>query len=207
MRLPWGVIEVAKTDNCHYNPITMHKNRRYSLLKVKPAVVALVIWLGMYSHAAAGATSEVTLSPESGEIPWTILVAEQDKASSFNITAPGWTTSHPGYERAATDELASLIERMTGAKPEIVAVKDKSGAANYPRFIAIGRLAVEFGVSVPKSRFGVDGSLVDINADRILLAGETPMASYFAMTHLTEMAGCRWYMPESWERLFLIATS
>jgi hypothetical protein len=173
----------------------MHKNRRYSLLEVRTAVVALVIWLGMYSHVAAGATSEVTFSPESGKIPWTILIAEQDKASSFNIAAPGWTTSHLGYERAAADELASLIERMTGAKPEVIAVKDKSGAANYPGFIAIGRLAVEFGASVPKSRFGVDGSVVDINADRILLAGETPMASYFAMTRLVEMAGCRWYMP------------
>lgn len=190
-----GVVEVAWASSRDYNRVTVHKKTRHSLLQVRTAVVALAIWLTVYSPAAAGATSEVTLSPESGKIPWTILIAEEEEASSFNIAASGWTTSHPGYERAAADELASLIERMTGARPEVIALNGKSGAADYTGFIAIGRLAVELGASVPKSRFGVDGSVVDINADRILLAGETPMASYFAMTRLAEMAGCRWYMP------------
>ncbi len=147
------------------------------------------------SPATTGAAGPAVLAPENGRLTWSILLAEREKAGDFNIDASGWPASDPGYERAAADELASLIERMIGVRPQVVAVKGKSDTASHPRYIAIGKLAVELGAAVPRSKFGVDGSVVEVSADRILLAGETPVASYFAMTRLAEMAGCRWYMP------------
>ena len=159
--------------------------------------------------------ADVEITAVSGKCDWAIVIAKPGSdAQELDInmdrsgpratgTTIGETTSHmytypnTGYESAAANELASLIERMIGAKVSVAIVSDKSEVAKFPKVIAIGRLAGELGAKPPKSTFGIDGSTVKIGKDRILLVGETPMASYFAMTRLAEMAGCIWYMPGS----------
>lgn len=160
-------------------------------------LVLLILMVVLVIRPATAA--KVTITPNVAENRWTILTyAVADDAKTFDIDKPLSTWSNyanTGYERAAADELSVLIERMTGAKLGVSTINDRSEIANYPRYIAIGRLAHDLGAVPPKSAFGIDGSVVQISVNKILLSGETPLASYFAMTRLAEMAGCRWYMP------------
>lgn len=129
----------------------------------------------------------------------TILTYEIPNKNSFALTihhaSKKYDATDVGFESYAASELQRYLEKMTGVKFQYAEVKTTADLKQYPRYIAIGRLALDLGAQPPKSEFGIDGLVIDAKAERILLAGETPLASYYAVTRLLEEFGCRWYMP------------
>ncbi|MHB1456301.1 MAG: DUF4838 domain-containing protein [Armatimonadota bacterium] len=140
----------------------------------------LLAGIGLVLVCSAAVSADVVIQPGDGKLEWVILT---------------YAPANEEYVQRASTELASLIERMINVKPATVTIKDKSEVDRHHRYIAIGRLAVDLGAVPPESKFKCDGSVVVVETNRILLAGETSISSYFAMTRLAEMAGCRWYMP------------
>ncbi|MDO8585720.1 MAG: DUF4838 domain-containing protein [Armatimonadota bacterium] len=164
--------------------------------KLLPLTILSVLLLMTLPHiASASPEFQEAIVASGGKCDWIIFVHEPPAGlKPSDVYNLGWAYWTYGFEKVAADELASLIEKMTGAKPQVATVIDKSEIP-ATKAIVVGSLAADLGAIPPKSKYGIDGSVVQVEKDRILLAGETPLASYFAMVRLAEMAGCRWYMP------------
>lgn len=111
------------------------------------------------------------------------------------FTSPYTNYDNIGYEYYAAKELQHYINVISGVQIEIKEIKNTTELKRIKCPIVIGKLAQDIGVSPPNSKFGVDGHTIEVTKNRILLVGETPMATYFSVALLLEKIGCRWYMP------------
>lgn len=93
--------------------------------------------------------------------------------------------------------LADYIKRMTGATlPVMQAGKNGHPKDDEPAII-IGKLALDMGLSAPPATTRGDGYRIRARGQRVLLAGETPKSTFFAVSDLLEHFGCRWFINNS----------
>ena len=110
------------------------------------------------------------------------------------------------WERQAATDLAKYLEAMTGAKPAladnptaIVAALKGSAPA-----LLLGSEALDAEPSLRDALAKVaaknpilraDAIVVRRKGNRVLIAGSNDEAHYYAVAHLLQLWGCRWYFP------------
>mgnify|MGYP002411673619 CR=1 FL=1 len=160
----------------------------------------LILWVVLIAlFLVPGALASSVKLVENGQSAFAILLYEvsNNVKTTFSPVKPTPFDNYTnqGFEYYAAEELKNYLYIMSGSQLKIKEIKSKEEAEKLTPYIAIGKLANDLGAVPPQSKFGIDGHLIDVAQNKILLAGETPLASYYATVHLLEILGCRWYMP------------
>lgn len=166
---------------------------RYLCLAVLLAALAAV-------HAAEPQAGEVVLVAD-GQARAAVFVPERllDDAAK-NPEPPSMWRSLKAEDnrrrlRESVKDLAAILERISGAKVEVIAGKPKADEKRLP--ILVGELAAErFGKPAKPFPYQQGFRLV-VKPDGIGLAGESDLASSYAIYTLLDQLGCRWYMPSA----------
>ena len=110
-----------------------------------------------------------------------------------------WRTLEPEANRRRLKEsvtdLAAVLERMSGAKIDIVVGKPAANDRRLP--ILIGELAAERFGKPEKSFPYQQGLRIVVSRRAIGLSGESDLAASYAIYTLLDQLGCRWYMPSA----------
>jgi hypothetical protein len=162
--------------------------RRAALLA--PILVALFV---------APARADDVVVVENGQARAAIFVSARllDDASKNAEPASVWTSLKPEDTRRrlreSVKDLAAILERVSGAKLDIVTGKPKDGETRVP--ILVGELAVDrFGK--PERNYPYQqGFRVTVSPKGIGLAGESDLGTSYAIYTFLHDLGCRWYMP------------
>lgn len=95
--------------------------------------------------------------------------------------------------RESVTDLSHYLERMSGAKIEVLAGLPTAETTRIP--ILIGELAIEkFGPPQTTSLVGQDFRVV-VTPTVVGLAGASDLGSSYAVYEILDRLGCRWYMP------------
>ena len=95
--------------------------------------------------------------------------------------------------RESVQDFAAILERISGAKIDIVVGKPVANDKRIP--ILIGELAAErFGKPEKSFPYGQGFRLV-VSAQGVGVAGESDLATSYGLYTLLDQLGCRWYMP------------
>lgn len=95
--------------------------------------------------------------------------------------------------RESVKDFVAIVERISGAKLEIVAGAPKSDETRSQ--ILIGELATEkFGSPQKSAPFG-QGLRIAVKGNAVGLIGEGDLGTSYAIYTLLHRLGCRWYMP------------
>src|ERR1043166_4370395 len=144
----------------------------------------------------ASGFADVTIV-ENGQPRAAIFVPERllEDAAKNPEPATVWRTAKPEDNRRRLREsvkaLAGFLERISGAKIDIVAGKPKDGDKRVP--ILVGELAAKPQKAFPYQQ----GFRVLVSAKGVALAGESDLATSYAIYTLLHDLGCRWYMPSA----------
>jgi hypothetical protein len=95
--------------------------------------------------------------------------------------------------RESVKDLAGVLERISGAKVDIVAGKPKAGETRVP--ILVGELAIDRFGKPAKSYPYQQGFRLTVSDKGVGFAGESDLATSYAIYTLLDQFGCRWYMP------------
>jgi len=129
---------------------------------------------------------------EDGQPCGAIWYADGDPLAIGVSAGPGQRT-----DKNAVTDLVVFLERMTGCKLETkAAAADQKPPADVP-LILVGKLALEAGLTPPPKTRSGDGYALQSRGKHLLLSGETPASTRFAVTHFLESLGCRWFMPNA----------
>ncbi|HUT34500.1 MAG TPA: DUF4838 domain-containing protein [Planctomycetota bacterium] len=112
--------------------------------------------------------------------------------------APQGAVWHKGDQKEAAADLVEFVEKMSGARLEVKAVAEGEKPAADSPAIVLGALALEMGLPKPPETPSLDGYRLQTRRNHLLLAGEAPMSTRFAVTHFLEHHGCRWLMANKW---------
>jgi len=105
---------------------------------------------------------------------------------------------HQGDQPDAAKDLVAYLKKMTGAEvPVEVAAKKAKPPAGTPA-IVLGALALEMGLAAPPKTVSQDGYALRTKGDHLLMAGESPTSTRFAVTHFLETHGYRWLWWGPW---------
>ena len=125
----------------------------------------------------------------------TLLLADNGKAILAIVIAPVASDS----TKAIAAELASYLQRISGAKFEIV-------SGDGSRGIVLGTLAefpnpaLNAPLEIHNTYDGKEAFIIRTEPERLLLIGATDLGVSHAAFHLLESLGCRWFFPAAeWE--------
>lgn len=108
--------------------------------------------------------------------------------------APQGAVWHRGDQKEAAADLVEFVEKMSGAKLEAkLAAEGERPPAGSPA-IVLGALALEMGLPKPPATPSLDGYRLQTRGNHLLMAGEAPLSTRFAVTNFLERLGCRWFM-------------
>jgi hypothetical protein len=97
-------------------------------------------------------------------------------------------------ERLAAQELQEILQKITGARLEIVTADGQTPPSGP--VILLGReLAMAAGYGAELEALDRDGYLIRTAGDRLVLAGQRARGTLYAVYALLESLGCRWVMP------------
>ncbi len=102
-----------------------------------------------------------------------------------------------GETLRARDDLAAYLKKSTGRDFEVVTERDFDPASSLAAPIYVGRCrAVKSALGADLHRLDRDAFIVAIEEDRVMLAGPTPWATYWAVCQfLEDQVGVRWLIP------------
>ncbi len=145
--------------------------------------------------ARGGATSAV------------ILVDAEAQAESVTLTkAKKEIPSKRYHEWKAANDLAIYIEKMAGARPQVVtdpAAIEAALKGDAPAFV-VGELAARTQPALREilnktvravKVFEADAIVLRREGSKVFLAGSNDKSHYFAVAKLLRDWGCRWYLP------------
>lgn len=113
------------------------------------------------------------------------------------VKATIWISESDRRDRAAADDLADYIKRMTGADVPIKTAANGSKPSASESAVVVGNLAKDLGMTPPPSTISGDGYRLQLKGNHLLLAGEDGGSTFYATSHLLEYFGCRWFMDNS----------
>ena len=96
-------------------------------------------------------------------------------------------------DRQTAEDLASVIQQMSGAALEIKSSAKDGKPAGGAAAIVVGELAKQMGLQAPPKTPSGDGYRLQTKGSHLLLAGESTASTFFAAAHLLETFGCRWF--------------
>ena len=131
-----------------------------------------------------------------------LLLADASGAKVTVVVAP----TAGMWEKQAAADLVKYIERMTGAKPALAETAEAVAAAlkATTTTLIVGEEALRADASLktalakaakPNPTLRADAFVVRRKGSRVLLAGNSDDAHYYAAAHLLHLWGCRWYLP------------
>ncbi len=97
-------------------------------------------------------------------------------------------------DKQSATELAAMIEEISGAPLVVKAASEAERPAATQPAVIVGTLARQMGLPPPPKTASGDGYRLLVQGNHLLLAGETPLATHFATSHLLESLGCRWFI-------------
>jgi hypothetical protein len=122
-----------------------------------------------------------------------------DDARANPEPTPVWRTVKPEDNRrrlrSSIQDLAGILQRISGAKVEVVAGNPTAGDKRIP--ILVGELAAERFGKPQKAYPYQQGFRLVVSDGGVGLAGESDLATSYAIYTLLDQLGCRWYMPSS----------
>ncbi|HPP08759.1 MAG TPA: DUF4838 domain-containing protein [bacterium] len=132
-----------------------------------------------------------------------IVIVDKGKTEAKILIS--WQASN--FEKIAAGDLAKYIEKMTGAKVEIISSQQELEASlkrkDIPLFI-IGSLAIKENPQLQKKIDAVkkkkpilraDAIVIKTDGNRIYLAGSNDESSCYAVAEILRRWGCRFFMP------------
>lgn len=112
------------------------------------------------------------------------LVRDSQAAASICISTDASETV-----RQAADDLARYIERMSGARLDIVTDPVRGRSA-----VLLGEPAVKAGLKLTGPTLWKEAYSIRATDGKLLIAGESDIATRYAVYHFLETLGCRWFM-------------
>ncbi len=98
----------------------------------------------------------------------------------------------PEEERTAAADLARYLQRMSGADVPVIAGENTGPP---PMWIYVGKEFAEDERLLQQAAASESGFVILVRPNEIRLAGTSPRATAYAVYHLLEQLGCRWFMP------------
>jgi hypothetical protein len=157
--------------------------------------VLLAMLILSCSCASAGAQEVVLI--KDGQARAALFVPKRLLDDTGAEPPPVWRTLKPDALqrrlRESVKDFAAILERIAGAKLDIVAGPPGPGEKRLP--ILVGELAVQrFGKPQKSYPYG-QGFRIVVSEQGIGLAGESDLATSYALYTVLDHLGCRWYMP------------
>ena len=97
-------------------------------------------------------------------------------------------------DRAAAGELAKILQQISGASPELKTAENDGKPAGGAPAVIVGQLARQMGLAAPPKTPSGDGYRIQTKGNHLLLAGERAASTGFAVSHVLESLGCRWFI-------------
>lgn len=132
-----------------------------------------------------------------------IVIFEKGKSNAKILVSP----QAENFERLAATDLIKYIEKMTGAKIEIISTEPQItktlARKDIPLFV-IGSLALKENPQLEKKLESVkkknpvlraDAIVIKTDGNKIYLAGSNDESHYYAMAEILKRWGCRFFMP------------
>jgi len=157
------------------------------------ALSALVL-VGLLALPARQLAADVVIV-ENGEPKAAIYVAPEVMAPDVGAAGRpvGRAEADRRRLRESVRDLSRCLEKMSGAKLEVVAGAPEAGDERVP--ILIGDLAAErFGPPEAHAPLG-QGLRAVVSPQGVGLIGESALGTSYAIYELLDRLGCRWYMP------------
>jgi len=104
----------------------------------------------------------------------------------------------PAQGQDAVTDLVTFIRRISGAELPVKAVAKGERPPDVEPAIVVGQLALDMGLAPPPKTVSADGYSIQTKGNHLLLAGEAPLSTRFAVSHYLEHLGCRWLMAGKW---------
>ncbi len=172
---------------------------------MKIAIPAAMLLVGVWcTTATIGAP--LTLVHE-GATSTVILVDAEAQAEAVTLSkAKKEIPSKRYHEWKAANDLAVYIEKMTGARPQIVtdATAIQAALKGDAPALVVGELATRTEPALrqilnktarPAKVFDSDAIALRRAGSKVYLAGSNDRSHYFAVAKLLRDWGCRWYLP------------
>jgi len=105
---------------------------------------------------------------------------------------------HDGDQSEAAADLVEFVRRMSGAEVKVVVAEKGEKPTSDEPAIVLGSMALKLELPRPPKTISGDGYCLKTQGNHLLLAGESPDSTRFAVTHYLERLGCRWFMPNPW---------
>ncbi len=132
-----------------------------------------------------------------------IIVVDRGKTEAKIVIS--WQASN--FEKIAAEDLAKYIEKMTGARPEVISSQQEVETClkrkDIPLFI-IGSLAIKENPQLEKKLDAVkkknpvlraDAIVIKTEGNRIYLVGSNDESNCYAVGEILRRWGCRFFMP------------
>jgi len=104
-------------------------------------------------------------------------------------------------EELAAEELQSILEKISGAKLEIVR-PENAELPKGPAILLGTELARKAGLIEEIERLDRDGLICRVKGDRLILTGRRARGTLYAVYAFLESLGCRWVMPGPFGELY-----
>lgn len=103
-------------------------------------------------------------------------------------------TKAPDDEELAARELQTIIERIAGARMEIIRAENRK-LPDGPCIVIGAELASMLGVGKEIDGLNKDGLICRVKKDNLILTGKRARGTLYAAYTFLESLGCRWVMP------------
>jgi hypothetical protein len=140
----------------------------------------LVFFLaGAALWCAASASAQVTLA-QHGKSSYTIYISPDASAS----------------ERRAAGELQYFIEKMSGARLEVLAVGENVKVRRDAIFVGRSAALDKIAAGIPFDTLGDEGFALKTQGRALIVAGGRRRGTMYGIYTLLDKLGCRWFTPD-----------
>ncbi len=98
-------------------------------------------------------------------------------------------------EKLAVSEMQSHVEKISGAKMEVVTLKKDEKIPDSPAILLGSELAIRAGFEKEIQKLDKDGIFLRASGNKLILSGKRARGTLYAVYDFLESLGCRWLMP------------
>jgi len=160
---------------------------------LSPTLVLLAFASAIFPSLAEVPLVENGKSVTAIYVPSRVMEADQDLAKMPGFSPQRASEVNRQRLRESVNDLKKYLEKISGAKVEIVSGEHSIRRGETPIFI--GELAEKKFGPVGRTIPGEQAFRYVIDRSGIALYGESDLASSYAIYELLDRLGCRWYLP------------
>ncbi|MCH5375562.1 MAG: DUF4838 domain-containing protein, partial [Planctomycetes bacterium] len=101
----------------------------------------------------------------------------------------------PQQVQDAATEIARVLSLMGSVKVQAAPVTDEGHVARNKPAILVGQLAEQAGLKMDRRSRANDGFRYKVDANRLMLVGESPRGVFIGANRLLQQLGANWYVP------------